>query len=171
LAEGLGFTLVAKSLPDDSDLTPRNIREHFCRGHTRVQAEVVRQVVEAAGGDHTAVLESGVAEAIRSLAETTGVMDEGARLLATGKLKPTMADLLRSAKLLLNYELAIRQDQDLQGKLDRAFEAIDEMFLLAKNHMAPEAWSAYLKATERHPLLRYLPGPGFDLDSKGRPRK
>ena len=76
VALGVGYSQVARTLPADAALSGRNIREHVIRNHLQVRDEVVRRLVEAAGGDRRAVLEIGIEQAVEELADAAMAVPE-----------------------------------------------------------------------------------------------
>jgi hypothetical protein len=154
IVRGLGYSEVVRRLGDAPGLSAKTLREHCVRGHRAVETEVVRRLIEAIEGGRTAVLEMGVGQAVKQLVEAQATVEACDRLLAAGLLRPTLAAGLRASKMLMHWDELVMADTLHMRRLEEADRAVTVILGIAREHMAPRAWSAFLRAVDGSADLR-----------------
>ena len=162
---GASFAEAARSLPDDADLTAKNISRH-CRRHLPLKQEAARRLVDAAAGRRAADVEHGVAVALDELGFATIVMNAAMDRTLRGEIRPTIAQGLRAACLLAKWDEEMRREKDLAGRLRERGAVITAILGLAKSYMTSAGWKAFLDDMHADwDLLRpYVPFPGQFAD-------
>lgn len=157
VAEGIGYTEIARRV-SDAELRPHHIREHAVRDHAGVRGEVTRRLVQATGVDGSAAMELGVIGAIEKLGEAVAVVRAADARIGTGRTTPTVAQALRSARHLAEYDLAFGEARRLESLIDHVESALLSVLELVRDEVPPPSWSAILRAMDQDRELRlYLP--------------
>jgi hypothetical protein len=114
-----GYTpkTIVRSLPDDANLTQRNIREHFLRQHLPLDDAVVARLVEEECQHRDEVVSTGADSAMRTLGLSFLVRDEVERRLEAGELAVSVKDGLAAEALITRYEMATRTAMDQETML------------------------------------------------------
>jgi hypothetical protein len=151
-ALGVGYTAIARQFP--AGPSSQSIRRHALRDHVPVRSEVLRQALDAAGGERTAVLTQGVQAALTRLARAAEAIPLANERLLSGAAPLTAAQAIKVAGMFMEYDLALHTEERMQTLLDTAHDDLAQMLSLVKKTTAPDTWTEIVRAIDRDPNLR-----------------
>jgi hypothetical protein len=144
---------VVALLPPDANITPRNVADHFRRGHLPVN-EAAIAVLRSEQGRERGQAVQPVAEAvadkvIAGLPLMRRILTKGSQLLEEGELRITTRDLIASAEFIAKWD-----DDGLD--LEAVAKAIRLVMEEAKTVMTQPQWSDFSVRLTSNATLRQL---------------
>lgn len=161
LAAGRVYARIASSLPEDADLSARNVSEHYKNGHMPLEVEASRRILERRAEDRGRDIERGVDALVDGMALAESVVQKTYEALQRGDIRPELIDGLRAAKLLEDYA---GDDGIDQAAYVEAFMVYHEV---AARIMSPEQFSEFGRALQQDPVLRGLTARHAQRDQEG----
>lgn len=152
LLKSYGYAAIVRSLPEDSDLSERNIMEHFKRGHLPLDESARRVLIEEDAKDRGLDIEGYESTLANHVTfAKLGVQKVLQRMMA-GDLEPDIDQGIAFANLLLKVE-----DQAGEG-FDT--EALTQGFIVYMESVravcTPDQVQAIAENISRHPVMRAL---------------
>lgn len=152
IVKGRVYRKIVEALPEDSGLTVANVKNHYYNNHMPLDVSTTRAITERRAQRVGKSIEEGVESLIDGMTLAETVVQKTFERIASGEIKPDLADGLRAATLLAQmgeYE---------QSGVDQ--HAIIEAFIIyhesAQEFMTPEQFEAFGDALESNPVLRSL---------------
>lgn len=152
LIAGRVYKKIHDALPEDADISIRNIKDHYNNSHMPLEQSAVRQIVEARAERMGKRIEDSVDSLVDGMALAEVVVHKTFEKVAAGEIQPELKDGLAAAKFLAEmgeYE---------EGGADMA--AITEAFIVyheeAEQVMSPEQFEAFGQALAKNPVLKAL---------------
>jgi hypothetical protein len=113
LIEGRTGSKIVATLPEDADLTARNVADHFRNGHLPVHEATVQALVDQQADHRGDAIQPAVDEAVDHVAFARGLLSRVRERVAKGELEPDIRDGLRAAEFVAKYEPADSYDENL----------------------------------------------------------
>lgn len=151
MVAGRGFSFIVKALPDDADLSPNNLRNHYEGGHLPSDLSIVRELVEQRARERGDAIETGQATMVDGISFMRTVQTKAFERIANGEVKVSVEQGLAAAQFL--ESLGVNEVGADQAAYTEAFviyyEGLHRFF-------DPEAIEQYLTWLSQHPLLQSL---------------
>jgi len=137
--EGTPPGKIASDLPEDANISVRNISEHRRRGHLPIDHETVREVLDAGlQGPVQDLMIDATAKLAADQHAARIVIERAFQRLSTGEIQPTLRDGLRAAQFLADAEQRaaklqegrarqVASDNHLLACLARVFKLVAEI--------------------------------------------
>lgn len=152
LVAGRTYAKIIASLPDDADLSVRNVKDHYLNNHLPLEAATSREIAESRARRVGKSIEDYAGSLIDGITLLETVVQKTFEDIAAGRIKPDVADGIRAAKVLAQLG-----EYD-EGGVDQ--QAIVEAFMVyheqAQANMTPEQFRAFGEALDENPVLRAL---------------
>lgn len=152
LISGRVYRKIAEALPEDADISSRNIESHYHNGHMPLEQAAVRQIVEERAQKVGKRIEDSNQSLIDGMTLAEVVVHKTFEQIAAGEIRPDLKDGLAAAKFL-----AEMGEYD-EGGADMA--AITEAFIVyheeAEQTMSPEQFRDFGKRLAKNPVLKAL---------------
>lgn len=129
-----------------------SIAGHYKSGHSGISAAVQRAVIERRHEDMGLDLESEVGQAADKVLLAQLIVQRGFERLQAGEIEPELADILRAAALLHQFEQASGGNIDEQVWRDVMLVHLT----LAQQFIPLHLREEYGRAIEQHPILKAL---------------
>lgn len=153
LVSGRTYQKIIDHLPEDADLTSRNVKDHYLNNHMPLDITNQRAIIEAQAQRVGKRIEDGAEELVDGVTLAKSVVMKTFEDIASGRIQPEVRDGLRAMKLLADLG-----EYDEAGGLDMA--ALTDAFVIyhenARAHMSAEQFSAFEAALESNPVLKAL---------------
>jgi hypothetical protein len=152
LISGRVYKRIHESLPEDAEISVRNIKDHYNNGHMPLEQAAIRQIVETRAEKVGKRIEDSVDSLVDGMTLAEVVVQKTFDAIAAGEIRPDLKDGLTAAKFL-----AEMGEYD-EGGSDMA--AITEAFIVyheqAEQVMSPEQFEAFGQALKTNPVLKAL---------------
>lgn len=152
IVAGRTYAKIVDHLPEGTDISPRNVKEHFNNGHMPLEVSATRQIVEARARRVGKRIEDSTESLIDGITLAEAVVQKTFEAIAKGELKPEVRDGLRAAKVLADLGIYDEGGVDQQAFIE-AFMVYHEQ---AQAHMSPEQFEAFGQALDESPVLQAL---------------
>jgi hypothetical protein len=153
LVEGRTYGKIITHLPEDHELSTRNIKDHYLNGHMPMEVSATRQVVEAQARRVGKSIENHADSLVDGITLAHTVIQKTFESIAKGETIPTPRDGLRAMKVLSDLG-----EYDSAGGMD--MDAMVEAFVIymdnAEAHMTPEQFEDFHRALDTNPVLKAL---------------
>lgn len=151
LVQGYPYVAIVRELPEDSGLSARHVASHYKGGHLPYDVEVMRRIVEARAEKLGRSIEEGIDSLVDQVTLAEVVVQRVFEGVASGELRPDVAEGLAAAKLLQQVE------QEVDGGDKAAWtEAVMIYFDLTRRVMSGEQYAELGKLIATNPILRAL---------------
>jgi hypothetical protein len=162
LAEGRSYAEIAGVVPD-SRLSPRNIAEHYRRGHLPLDSDEVREIVAERALDNGSIVQVGIDRQAEALRLAQAVVRRTWEGVAAGEIEPTFKDGIAAARLLMKYDAVAFERSRLREQVKRSHRAVSTLLRLTKDIVTAEQWSALGRAVDGDAEIRpFWPAPGAE---------
>lgn len=151
IINGRPYAAIAKSLPEESPITARNIKDHQTNGHMPLDTEAMRAVIDEHARVRGISLQDATSTLVTPAALAQTVLDRTYEGIANGYLMPSISNALKAATLL--YNIGMTEESLNESDMIQAFAVFQEE---AKAVMPPEMWDAFGKRLLANPVLRGL---------------
>lgn len=146
------YAAICRSLPEDADLSPRNLADHYKNGHMPLEQETLREIVDERARIRGLSIENGTKPLVDHVVLAQTVVQKTYESLAAGTITPTIREGIRAAALLHNVGMAEGDNFD-QEDLVLAFTQFMEH---ARALMPPEMWDEFGRRLTGDPVLKAL---------------
>lgn len=148
--DGRSWSSIAADLPADADLSPRNIRDHFCHGHLPVKEPTVQRVVETQAEQRGAVVERAIEVVVGHLDFCQTVVGRVNKRVVNGEVEPTVRDAIAAATVLARFDPGPGTDErDFVDAFLVYHQEVSEV-------LHPDQFTTLGQRLEGHPVLKRL---------------
>ena len=153
LISGRTYSKIVESLPEDSDLNVRNVKDHYLNEHLPLEQAGIRRIVESRAERVGKSIEDSVESLIDGITLAEVVVQKTFEAIANSEVVPDIKDGMAAAKFLADMG-----EYDEAGGTDML--AVTEAFMVyhesAEQLMSPEQFEAFGKALSANPVLKAL---------------
>lgn len=153
LVAGRTYGKIINHLPEDHELSVRNVKDHYYNGHMPMEVSATRQIVEVQAQRVGKRIEDAAQSLVDGVTLAHTVIQQVFESLVKHEEVPSTRDGLRAVKMLADLG-----EYDSAGGMD--MEAMVEAFMVyhdtAEAHMAPEEFDHFQEALESNPVLKAL---------------
>lgn len=147
---GRTWKAILRDLPEDTDLTPRNVADHFKNGHLPVAEEAVRQLAERNSEAIGELVTTAAPAVVDYLAFAQSLVGRLNDRLVRGEAEPDFKDALRAAELLARYGAPSGLDEPTVAAAFIVYHQTAELI------MTPGQFEDFGQRLEKDPTLRAL---------------
>ena len=139
MVQGRTWAAIARDLPPEAGLSPRNLADHFRHGHLPVAEPAIQQLAEQDADQRGQDLKPAIDAVADYLDFARRVVGRVSRLVETGQAEPRVSDALRAAELLARFD----PDPGPQLDVETFTAAFIEYFEAAEDIMSPEQFRTF----------------------------
>ncbi len=151
IVAGRTWSMITRALPDEANLSARNIADHYRNGHMPVQEATVVQAIEQQAEQRGEPYQEAVEASATYLNFCRNVVGRVNQRVLDGSMEPAVRDAISAASVLARFDPAE------SGNLERdVVLAFTEYHDTAAALMSPEAFREFGHRLSANPLLARL---------------
>jgi hypothetical protein len=152
LAEGRTYKSISAMLPLDTDLSPRNLRDHYANGHLDLDGPAVQRASRQQEQALQGAREPLVAAKAAHLTFAHAVLARVAERLDRGEVEPEIKDGIAAARLIAATEAAAGEGSGIEQYVSVLIALID----VVREIVPAQTFVAIGQSLAGNPILKEL---------------